>query len=124
LHNELANGYLIEKQGVVINGKCSTWSHVLSGVLHGLVLGPILFIIYINDIDLCINGCILNFVDDKKLFNCVGTTDDIACLRNVLYKLSYWSEEWLMLFNIDKCKVMYFGHINNRVLYQDRKSVV
>jgi len=61
-------------QRVVINGKLFTWSHVLSGVLQGSVLGPILFIIFINDIDLSINGHIRKFADVSKLFNCVGTT--------------------------------------------------
>jgi hypothetical protein len=102
---------------VVINGKFSKWSDVISGVPQGSVLGPILFIIYINDIDSGINGRILKFADDTKLFNCVGSSDDIACLSNDLIKLCYWSNEWLMLFNVDKCKVMHFGYNNPRASY-------
>jgi len=86
------------KQRVVIISKFTTWSHVLSGVLQGWMLGLIMFIIYINDIDLGINSRILKCTDDTKLFNCVGTTDDITCFRNDLYKLCYWSGEWLMFF--------------------------
>jgi len=62
------------KQRVIINGKFSKWSDVISSVPEGSVLGPILFIIFINDIDSGINGRLLKFADDTKLFNCVGSS--------------------------------------------------
>ena len=76
-----------------------------------------MFIIFINDIDTGITGCILKFADDTKLFNCVGSSVDIANLRNDLLKLCHWSIEWLMLFNVDKCEVMHFGYNNPRASY-------
>jgi len=112
------NNWLLDrKQRVVINGKFSRWSDVLSGVPQGSVLGPILFIIYINDIDLGINGRILKFADDTKLFYHVGNTEDILRLRNDLHRLCQWSADWLMLFNVDKCKVMHFGFNNTLASY-------
>ena len=97
------NNWLLDwKQRVVIIGKFSQWSDVLSGVPQGSVLGPILFIIYINDIDLGINRQILKFADDTKLFTNVGNTEDIVRLRNDLHKLCERSADWLMLFNVDK----------------------
>ena len=65
------------KQRVVINGKCSGWSEVSSGVPQGPVLGPILFVIFINDIEDGICGNILKFADETKLFCKVGS--DINC---------------------------------------------
>ena len=68
-------------------------------------MGPILYIICINDIDLGINGRILKFADDTKLFTNVGNTEDTVHLRNDLRKLCQWSADWLMLFNVDKCRL-------------------
>ena len=56
------------KQRVVINGTCSGWSEVCSGVPQGSFLRPILFVIFINDIEDGICGNILKFADDTKIF--------------------------------------------------------
>ena len=69
------------KQRVVINGKCSGWSEFSSGVPQGSVLGPILFVIFINDIENWIWGNILKFADDTKLFCKVGSDINCAKLR-------------------------------------------
>jgi ribonuclease P/MRP protein subunit RPP40 len=65
-------------------------------VKQGSVLGPLLFSIYINDIDNGTASRILKFADDTKLYSQVGTPEDIAKLRNDLEKLVGWSKEWLM----------------------------
>ena len=69
------------KQRVVINGICSGWSEVSSGVPQGSVLGPILFVIFINDIENGICGNILKFADDTKLFCKVDSDINCAKLR-------------------------------------------
>ena len=105
------------QQRVVISGVGSDWINVKSGVPQGSVLGPLLFLIYINDIDDCVNNMILKFADDTKLFGTVANQSDIDKLQQDLRNLCRWSKEWLMLFNVDKCKVMHFGSKNVQANY-------
>jgi len=63
---------LDRKQRVVINGIFSGWKDVLSGVPQGSVLGPLLFMIYINDIDKFIVSHILKFADDTKIYHVIN----------------------------------------------------
>jgi ribonucleases P/MRP protein subunit RPP40 len=105
------------KQRVVINGETSEWEDVLSGVPQGSILGPLLFLVYINDIDNGLIGNILKFADDTKIYGKVGTSQGIEALRKDLESLSEWSDKWQMKFNIDKCKVMHFGAKNPEAEY-------
>ena len=74
-----------------------------------LSFGPYsVFDIYINDIDDVVSSKILKFANDTKLFRAVTNQDDIDILRSDLVNLCHWSEYWLMLFNIDKCKTLYW----------------
>ena len=105
-------------QRVVLNGEASTWKPVLSGVPQGSVLGPLLFLIYLNDIDMGINNTIFKFADDTKLMAPIDSLNDMASLQSDLNKLFDWSTEWQMLFNIDKCKLIHFGRNNDSHCYK------
>jgi len=112
------------KQRVCVNGRKSSWHLVLSGVPQGSVLGPLLFLIYINDLDDGIINWILKFADDTKIFGRVTSVDQHTQLQDDLNTLLQWSKDWQMLFNIDKCKVMHFGRNNLMMDYTlDNKSL-
>ena len=64
------------KQRVVVDGEVSSWKSVLSGVLQGSILGPILFFVYINDLEEGVTGKILKFADDPKLFRKTKEIED------------------------------------------------
>ena len=112
------------RQRVVVDGEVSNWKSVLSGVPQGSVLGPILFLIYINDLDDSITSNILKFADDTKLFRKVNTDGDKQYLQNDLDRLVKWSEKWQMLFNFGKCKCLHTGHGNLNANYKMGDTVL
>ena len=93
----------------------SGWKKVESGVPQGSVLGPVLLIIFINDIEEDVASKILKFADDTKLISRVGTVQEVERLKDDLRKLFQWAEDWQMMFNADKCSVLHFGYNNVRV---------
>ena len=108
------------KQRVVVNGQASSWGQVLSGVPQGSVLGPTLFLIYINDIDNAVDvtGSVLKkFADDTKWAMVVETEQDRQLFQRGLDNLVQWSIEWQMLFNVDKCHVIHMGRKNHEFSY-------
>ena len=100
------------KQCVSVEGTKSEWSKVISGIPQGSVLGPILFVIFINDMpeEVKYNICKL-FADDCKLYGCVNSTEENK-VQFDLTSLENWSKKWQLPFNATKCKVMHFGHNN------------
>ena len=112
------------RQRVVVDGEVSNWKSVLRGVPQGSVLGHILFLIYINDLDDSITSNVLKFADDTKLFRKVNTDGDKQHLQNDLDRLVKWSEKWQMLFNFGKCKCLHTGHRNLNVNYKMGDTVL
>ena len=102
---------------MVLNGQLSEWCQVSSGVPQGSVLGPILFVIYINDIDDSVTCKLLKFAADTKIYYKVNSAEGIDSLRTDLHNLVSWSKEWLMLFSVEKCKVLHMGHNNPHLDY-------
>ena len=100
--------YLTERtQRVIVDGCESTEARVMSGVPQGTVLGPLLFLTYINDIANGINGQMRLFADDALLYYPVRTIADGASLQHDLHTLHRWSKSWKMAFNGKKCHVMH-----------------
>ena len=108
------------KQRVVLNGSESSWLEGTSGVPHGSVLGPILFVIFINDIDTALEKAHLflsKFADDTKAGRVVDTEDGVASVQKDLDCFSKWAKDWQMQFNVGKCKVLHLGPSNPRNTY-------
>ena len=88
----------------MINDSRSSWADVTNGIPQRSVLGPMLFICYINDMP--------SSVQSSKLYRNITSDDDSPALQHTLQQLEKWSEEWQLHFNSSKCKVMHLGHQN------------
>ena len=111
------------RQRVVVDGEVSNWKSVLSRVPQGSVLGPLLFLIYINDLADNITNNVLKFADDTKVFRRVNDVGDKQHLQNDLDRLVKWSEKCQM-FNLGKCKCLHTGHGNLDVNYEMGDTVL
>ena len=101
------NGWLTKRtQTVVVDGYSSSDATVDSGVPQGTVLGPLLFILYINDIVNNISSTIRLFADDCLLYRLIDMERDAVALQNDLDTLTGWSYEWQMKFNPSKCSLL------------------
>ncbi len=92
------------KQKVVLGDVESDWKDVLSGVPQGSVLGPLLFIIHINDMLNLLNHICKLFADDSKLIGIIRNTQDSNILQSDIEKLIHWADDWPMQFNEEKFK--------------------
>jgi len=94
---------------VGVRGSLSDLINVLSGVPHGSVLAPLLFLLFVNDLSDWITANIKLFADDTKIWQSRSSKEDSVTLQDDLHSLSKWSNRWLLKFNLGKCKVMHIG---------------
>ena len=94
------------RQRVILRNGCSHWEKVISGVPQGSILGPHLFLIYVNDIPETVVNVAKMFADDTKVYAEIIDHDACRSLQNDLTRLSAWSREWLLNFNATKCVVL------------------
>ena len=104
-------------QRVVVNGEKSGWGSVTSGVPQGSVLGPLLFLIYINDLDNVVNSDISKFADDTKIGRRINSHQDSDQLQRDLDKMHEWTIKWQMNFNTSKCSILHIGRNNDAFGY-------
>ena len=91
------------KQRVSVNGALSDITDVTSGVPQGSVLGPVLFLLYINDINGNIKSSIRLFADDSIIYRKISSKTDHEILQTDLSQLQTWSDKWQMECNVYKC---------------------
>jgi ribonucleases P/MRP protein subunit RPP40 len=102
------------EQRVVLGGQSSGWKQVRSGAPQGSVLGPILFLIFIGDLDTAAGQetLLCKFPDDTKLSQVLNSEADNRKLQESLTNMNEWAKSWGMKFNTAKCKVMHVGRSN------------
>ena len=108
----IRNWLLGRKQREVLNGEKSSWHDVESGVPQGSVLGPLLFTLFVNDLDLGLDCRVYKFADDTKIVRVVENIQDCYNQQGNIDRLEGWGCKWKMEFNVKKCKVMHVGYSN------------
>ena len=115
---EWINSFLSDrKQRVALNNSYSKWVDVKSGVPQGSVLGPILFIVFINDLPKQIKANCSIFADDTKVWKRIRCLEDADILQEDLYQLEEWTKVWKLKFNPLKSHVIHIGRTNQSYLY-------
>ena len=102
---DILSDFLNDREQRVINGQKSTWENVNAGIPQGSILGPLLFLIYINDLSSDLSSKTKLFADDTSLFNLAHDINTSANeLNNDSKKVSNWAFHWKMSFNPDTSK--------------------
>jgi hypothetical protein len=97
-------------------GATSSEKLVLSGVPQGSILGPILFLLYVNDLpDAVKNSKVSSFADYTKVFKCIDSISDASLLQSDLSSLGNWSTNSGLVFNQDKCKLQQITRKKNSI---------
>ena len=104
------------EQRVIIQGQSSSWAKVTSGVPQGTALGPLLFLIYINDLASAIqHSSIRLFADDCVLFKAIRSASDCQGLQEDLNNVQNWCAKWQLRLNPSKCKPMNVTNKRNTI---------
>ncbi|MEW8547738.1 MAG: reverse transcriptase family protein, partial [Candidatus Thiodiazotropha sp.] len=106
------------KQYVKVCGISSDPVMVTSGVPQGSVLGPILFLIYINDLPEVISAITKLFADDAKIYRSIATNQHIAQVQLSVDEAVAWADTWEMFFNFKKCKHLHIGTRQDPAIYK------
>ena len=117
IHRWIRNCLIGRTQRVIVNGEYSEAASVSSGIPQGSVLGPILFLIFINDLPEILQSIVKLFADDTKLYRTIVDKNDETILQNDIDQIAAWSERWQIPFNVNNCKVLKVGKNDQNVKY-------
>ena len=113
------------RQRIIVNGSKSSWTRVTSGMPQCSVLGPLLFVCYVNDMPENITSTAYMFADYTKVYRNIKTHIDREVLQSDLSRLEDWSRKWQLRFNGDKNKVLHIGRDNEHYeYYMDRDTKI
>ena len=122
LHLWFRNLLTNRKQRVPIRGSYSEWSPVKSGVPQGSILGPIIFLIYVNNIPNIITSTAKLFADDTKIYQQINKVKDSIALQSDLTNLNLWADHWQVKFNPSKCEVTRITHNKDKSTTRNQVS--
>ena len=108
-------------QRVKVNGSYSGTSSVVSGIPQGSILGPLLFILFINDLPENVKSICKIFADDTKVY---GNANSHDIIQSDLLSLLTWSDKWQLKFNLSKCSVLHMGKDNHNAYYMDENNSI
>ena len=118
LHSLLENYLLCRFQRVLLNGQTSSWRPVLAGIHQVSIMGPLLFLIYIDDLPNKLKSNVKLFADDTFLFAVLtDKKKSVNILNNDLQLISKWAYNWKMIFNPDSSKP------TQKVLFSRKKKI-
>ena len=105
-------------QRVVCDGEQSSWAPVTSGVPQGSVIGPILFLVYINDLPKGLKTQTRLFADDTIVYRAISDPSDGMTLQSDLDKLAEWEDRWQMAFHPQKCIVLRITRSRKPIIFK------
>jgi hypothetical protein len=112
------------RQCVKVNGVTSSWNDVTSGVPQGSVLGPILFLVYINDLPDCVDsGKLTIFADDTKLYFRMKSSDNFDDMQSAIDRVYDWAKSCQLEIALSKCSILHLGSRNPGRVYQFGKRL-
>ena len=104
------------EQRVTVNGSQSSWKHITSGIPQGSVLGPVLFLVFINDLPEAIEVLMKLFADDAKIYAVVSNNRE-NLVQTSLNRAVNWARIWRMFFNTSKCHHLHVGKHDTGIRY-------
>ena len=106
----------LRTQQAVLEGVSSSYITVTSGVPQGTLLGPILFILYLNDLPEGISSQVRLLADDCVLYREINALNDCQDLQMYINTLCTWESKWQFKFYFDKCYIMHVAHEGSPLL--------